>query len=165
MAKLYGIIVVKEIRRFFTYKWNIVAGCITGLLMLAARYALWVALFSAGNVQGATLKETMTFFVINDMLLVWLASRYGDTLGRDIETGDIAQFLVRPYPYHLQLVATFHATAISDTITRSLPMLVVAIIFVGLALPISLSALLFFIISLLLGAIIYSLIDLIKIPL
>ena len=159
--KLYSMIVFKEVQRFFVYKGNIFAGCIRGILMLAARYALWVALFSTGNTAGTTLREIMTFFIISDMLYVWLASQYGDTIGGDIESGNIAQFLVRPYPYHLQLVASFHASAISDTLTRSLPMLIIAILFIGIAPPVSVTALLFFTVSLLLGAIIYSLIDLI----
>jgi ABC-2 type transport system permease protein len=159
--KLYGMIVAKEIQRFFVYRGNIFAGCLTGLLMLAARYALWSALFATGNAKNATLSETMTFFVINDMLLVWLASRYSDTIGRDIETGNIAQQLVRPYPYHLQLVAVFHSTAITDTLTRTLPMLAAALIFVKLMPPVSLIALGLFFISMILGGVIYSLIDLI----
>ena len=160
-AKLYRMIISKEIRRFFTYRGNIFAGCVTGILMLAARYALWSALFATGNAQEATLTETMTFFVINDMLLVWLASCYSDSIGIDIETGDIAQHLIRPVPYHLRLVAAFHSTAITDTVTRALPMLAAALIFIGLAPPVSLTALWFFIISLILGGVIYSLVDLI----
>jgi ABC-2 type transport system permease protein len=159
--KIYSTIVTKEIQRFFVYRGNIFAGCLTGLLMLAARYALWSALFAIGSTKGATLSETMTFFVINDILLVWLASRYSDTIGRDIETGDIAQQLVRPYPYHLHLVAVFHSTVITDTVTRALPMLATALIFIGLMPPTSVGALGFFIISMILGGIIYSLIDLI----
>jgi len=159
--KLYTVLVTKEAQRFFTYRGNILAGCVTGLLMLAARYALWIALFATGNAGNATLTETMTFFVISDVATIWLASRYGDDIGRDIQTGDIAQHLIRPVPYHLRLVASFHSGAFSDTITRALPMLVAALIFIGLAPPSSLAALGFFVLSLILGAVIYSLIDLI----
>jgi len=159
--KLYNMIVAKEVRRFFTYRGNIFAGCITGILMLVARYALWTALFATGNAGDATLAETMTFFVINDMLLVWLASRYGDTLGRDIETGDIALHLTRPYPYHLQMIAIFHSTAITDTLTRAIPMFIIALVFIGLMPPASLLTLGVFLVALVLGGIIYSLIDLI----
>jgi len=160
-VKLYTMIVAKETQRFFTYRGNILAGCLTGLLMLAARYALWSALFAAGNAQDATLTETMTFFVVNDILMIWLASRYGNDIGRDIQSGDIAQRLIRPVSYHLQLVAAFHADAIAETITRALPMLVVAIIFIGLMPPISLGALGLFIVALILGGVIYALIDMI----
>ena len=159
--KLYGMIISKENQRFFAYRGNIFAGCLTGILMLVARYALWAALFATGNAQQATLTETMTFFVINDILLIWLAARYGDMIGADIQSGDIAQRLIRPYPYHLQLVASFHSTAITDTITRAMPMLVIAVIFIGLMPPVSLAAVGFFVVSLIFGGIIYSLIDLI----
>jgi len=160
-AKLYTMIIAKETQRFFTYRGNIFAGCLTGLLMLAARYALWSALFATGNAQDATLTETMTFFVINDILMIWLVSWFGDTIGSDIQSGDIAQRLIRPYPYHLQLLAAHHADAITATITRALPMFIVALIFIGLMPPVSGSALIFFISAFILGGIIYLLIDLI----
>ena len=160
-VKLYSLIVLKETQRFFTYRGNIFAGCITGILMLAARYALWSALFATGNAGDATLSETMTFFVITDVLMVWVGSRFGDVLGRDIETGDISQHFIRPFPYHLRLISSFHSDAISDTVTRVLPMFVVAVVFIGLLLPVSLTAFVFFIITLILGAVIYYLVDLI----
>ena len=159
--RLYGMIVVKETQRFFTYRVNIFASCLTGIFMLVARYALWAALFATGNAQDATLSETMTFFVVTDVLMIWMASYYGDTIGADIKSGDIAQRLIRPFPYHLQLVAGFHAGALCNTVTRALPMLLAAIFFVGIMPPVSVVAFGFFLVSLVLGGIIYALIDLI----
>ena len=159
--KLYSMIVSKESRRFFTYRGNIFAGCLTGLLMLAARYALWSALFATGNAQDATLTETMTFFVVNDLLAIWLVTWFGNTIGADIRSGDIAQRLIRPFPYQLQLIASGHADSITETITRGVPMLVAALIFIGLMPPVSASALAFFVITAILGGIIYALVDLI----
>ena len=158
-AKLYAMIIAKETQRFFTYRGNILSSCLMGLLMLAVRYTLWTALFATGNAQDATLHETMTFFVVTDMLLIWLASSYGETIGTDIRSGDIAQRLIRPFPYHLQLVAGFHATSITATLTQILPMFVAALIFIGLLPPVSTAALLLFLFAAVLGGIIYSLID------
>jgi len=155
------MIVSKEAHRFFTYRGNIFAGCLTGLLMLAARYALWAALFASGNAQDATLTETMTFFVINDVLAIWMVTWFGDTIGTDIRSGDIAQRLIRPFPYQLQLVANSHARAITQTVTRGLPMFIAALIFIGLMPPISGSALAFFVVAAIMGGIIYALVDLI----
>ena len=159
--KIYSVIISKEVRRFFTYRGNILAGCLSGLLMLAVRYALWTALFNTGVAQDVTLAETMTFFVTVDVLIVWVASRYDETIGSDIQSGDIAQRLIRPFPYQLQLVAAFHANAVSATITQTLPVLVAAIIFVGLLPPVSVAIFLFFLLAIILGGIIYSLVDLI----
>ena len=159
--KLYFMIMAKEARRFFIYRGNIFAGCITGLLMLAARYALWRALFAAGTPQNATLAETMTFFVITDLLLIWFSANYSDTIGTDIRSGDISLRLLRPFPYHMQLTASFHAGALTSTLTRALPMLTAAVIFIGLLGPVSPSAFTFFIIAAFMGWIINSLVDLI----
>ena len=155
------MIVLKESQRFFTYRTNIIAGCLGALFMLGARFALWTALFETGNAQEATLIETMTFFVIMDIMSVWVSSRYGDMLGADVKSGDIAGRLIRPYPYHLQLLASFHAEAATATLIRALPMLIVTLIFIGMLPPVSLAAFFFFILSALFGAAIYTLVDLI----
>jgi len=159
--KLYTVIIAKEVQRFFTYRVNIIAGIMTALLILAARYALWVALFATGNATQSSLIETMTYFVLCDIIRLWLASSYGNDIGDDIRTGDIAQRLVKPCSYHLLLVASFHASSITLTITRALPMLFVALVFIGLLAPVSVFAFVFFILSVMLGAVIYSLVDLI----
>jgi ABC-2 type transport system permease protein len=159
--KLYGSIIAKEAQRFFTYRTNILAGCLTALFMLGARYALWTALFATGNAGGSSLLETMTYFVICDIAMLWLASSYGNIIGTDIRSGDIAQQLIKPCSYHLLLVASFHATSLTATLTRALPMLIAALFFIGLLPPVSIGALVFFLFSAILGAIIYSLVDLI----
>ena len=159
--RFYRKLVSKEMQRFFIYRVNIITACLAGILMLVARYALWLALFSSGNVTDVTFSETITFFVINDVILIWLFSNYGSTIGADIKSGDIALRLVRPFPYHLQLISSFHADALATTLFRALPMLLIAIIFIGVLPPISTVALLIFLLATVLGAIIFSLIDLI----
>ena len=160
-ARIYIMIITKESQRFFTYKGNIFAGAISAVFTLVVRYALWSALFATGNAGDVTLREILTYFVIIDILRVWLEANYGDAIGADIRSGDIVGRLVRPCSYHLQLVATFHARAVCDTITRALPMLIIAVIFIGLMPPVSAVATAVFILSVLLGALIYSLISMI----
>ncbi|MCL2821436.1 MAG: ABC-2 family transporter protein [Oscillospiraceae bacterium] len=159
--KLYTQIIAKEAQRFFTYRVNILSGCLTALFMLGARYALWAALFAAGNAGQSSLAETMTYFVICDIIMIWLASSYGNTIGEDIRSGDIAQKLIKPCSYHLMLVSSFHATSMTSTLTRALPMFIIAVIFIGLLPPASVVTLFVFLLSVILGAVIYSLIDLI----
>ena len=159
--KLYCKIIAKEIRRFVTYRTNIVAGVLAALFMLGARYALWLALFETGNATNTSLTETMTYFVVADMVMIWLAASYGNTIGSDIKSGELAQKIIRPFSYHFQLVTEFHASAVTATFTRSVPIFAVAVIFIGLLPPASLRAFFIFILSALLGGVIFSLIDLI----
>jgi ABC-2 type transport system permease protein len=155
------MIIAKEAKRFFTYRANIFAGLMTVLFTLGARYALWAALFATGNAQQSSLLETMTYFVIHDLVQVWSASRYGDAIGADIRSGDIAQRLIKPYPYHLQLAASFHATSVTATLTRTMPMLIAALLWIGLLPPVSAAAFLAFLLTAVLGGVIHSLVDLI----
>jgi len=157
--KLYGKIITKEAQRFFTYRTNILAGCLTALIMLGARYALWEALFATGNNQGSTLIEMMTYFVIYDILMIWAEAWHSTAIGTDIRSGDIAQKLIKPCSYHLQLVAAAHAKSLAATLTRAIPMLIASLVFIGLLPPVSATALFCFILSIILGLIIYSLVD------
>jgi ABC-2 type transport system permease protein len=157
--KLYGMIITKEAQRFFTYRTNIFAGCLTALIMLGARYALWAALFATGNAGDSSLIETMTYFVIYDILMIWAEAWHSNAIGEDIRSGDIAQRLIKPCPYQLQLVAAAHAASLTATLTRAVPMLVAALIFIGLLPPVSVIALCFFVLSAILGIIIYSLVE------
>jgi ABC-2 type transport system permease protein len=159
-VKLYCMIITKEARRFVTYRTNIFAGVLAALFMLGARYALWLALFATGNAGDTSLEETMTYFVVADMVMVWLAASYGNTIGGDIRSGDLAQKLIRPFSYHFQLITGYNAGAVTATLTRSLPVFVVAVVFIGLLPPVSVGAFGVFVVSALLGGIIFSLIDL-----
>jgi len=158
---LYKIMLVNGFKQFATYRANIFAGVASALFMLAARYALWLALFSTGNGGYVTLAETMTYFVIVDILMIWTTSSFGDRIGGDIQSGDIAQYIIRPYSYHFQLLAGLHSTAVARTLTHSLPILVAALIFIGLLPPANVLTAVFFVLSAILGGVIYILVDLI----
>ena len=159
--KLYKMIIIKELQRFFIYRTNIFTGIMTALFMLGARYALWMALFATGNAVQSSLLETMTYFIISGIIFVWISPSYGNNIGEDIRSGDIAQRLIRPCSYHLMLIASFHATSMASTLIRSLPTLIVALIFISILPPASTSIFLFFLLAVILGAIIFSLVDLI----
>ena len=158
---LYCMIIAKEARRFATYRTNIYAGILAALFMLGARYALWLALYSTGNAGNTSLEETMTYFIIGDAIAIWLAARYGETIGSDIKSGELGQKLIRPFSYHYQLVMGFHAQAVTATLTRTVPIFIAALLFIGLLPPASFGVFIVFIVSALLGGVVYSLIDLI----
>ena len=158
---LYGKTISKGIMQFATYRTNIFSGIVSALFMLGARYALWVALFATGNVGDVTLTETMTYFVVLDILMVWTTSNFGSRIGGDIRSGDIAQALIRPRTYHYQLLSGLHSEAVISTLTSCLPILIAAAVFIGILPPVSAGAFAVFILAALLGGVIYILVDLI----
>ena len=158
---LYRLTIVRGIQQFATYRTNIFSNVASALLMLGARFALWMALFAAGNAGDTTLTETMTYFVVMDILMVWTTSDFGSRIGGDIQSGDISIALTRPRTYHFQLLAGLHSNAVISTLTRSLPILIAAIVFIGILPPLSVGAFGIFILSAILGALIYILVDLI----
>jgi len=153
--------IAKGIQQFATYRTNIFSSVVSALFMLGARYALWMALFATGNAVGTTLTETMTYFVVMDILMVWTTSHFGDRIGSDIRSGDMALALVRPRTYHFQLLSGLHSWAVISTLTSSLPILIGAVIFIGILPPVSAGAFGVFILAAVLGGVIYILIDLI----
>ena len=159
--RLYGEIVSKESQRFLTYRSNIVSGVLSAIFTLVVRYALWSALFISGGAQGSSLKETMTYYVVNGLLIIWINSSYSNMIGEDIRSGDIATRLIKPFPYHLQLFAAFHANALIATLTGTIPTLIIACIWFGILPPMSAATFVCFLVTAFLGAAIYMLVDLI----
>ena len=157
--KLYGAIALKETRRFFTYRGNIYAGLIGVFFSLGIRYALWAALFSSGNVQSSSLAEVMTFYVINDLFLSLIFKFFGDAIGSDIRSGDIANRLTKPYSYHLHLVAVSYGGSLFALVVSVIPTLVIALCFIGLLPPVSFAAMVCFLVTAILGSIIFMLIS------
>jgi len=158
---LYRITIAKGIQQFATYRANIFAGIMSALFTLGARYALWLALFATGNATDTTLVETMTYFVIMDIIMVWTTSSFGNRIGSDIQSGNISMALTRPRTYHFQLFAGLHTGAVASTITYSLPIFIAAAIFIGVSPPVSILAFGIFILTAVLGGAIYILVDLI----
>ncbi|MCL2356076.1 MAG: ABC-2 family transporter protein [Defluviitaleaceae bacterium] len=165
--KLYAVLIAKDFRRFATYRTNIFAGITSALFMLAARYALWVTLFATGNAGDVTLAETMTFFVVGDVVMIltggagFTGTSLSEVIGADNMSGDIALKLSRPCSYHFQLVAGKHAGAIIQTLSHSLPIFIVAVIFIGILPPSGAEAFVWFVVAAILGGVILTLIDLI----
>ncbi|MCL2378921.1 MAG: ABC-2 family transporter protein [Defluviitaleaceae bacterium] len=157
---LYGKTIIVGLKQFVTYRTNIFARVASALFMLGARYALWVALFATGNTGDTSLAETMTYFVVLDILMVWTTSAFGERIGADIQSGDIATALTRPRSYHFQLLSGLHSEAVARAITHSLPILTVAILFIGILPPVSLAAFGMFILAAIMGGVIYILVDL-----
>lgn len=133
--KLYFAIAKKEFQRASTYKGNILSGVLSSVMFLAAQYALWRALYETGNAYGSTFQETMTFYIINNIILTWITISFSDPIGADIRSGDIAQRLIKPVPYRLQLLAVSHGRAFFETLTRTLPMFLLSILFIKLQPP------------------------------
>ena len=158
---MYTTIISKTMMQFATYRTNIISGVVSALFMLGARFALWLALFATGNAGGVTLTETMTYFVVMGLLMVWVTFHFSNYIGSDIRSGDIAQRLTRPFSYHFQLLAQAHSGAAIGTLTNSLPILIVAAIFIGILPPASAGFFGVFVLAALLGGVIYTLVDLI----
>ncbi|MCL2225180.1 MAG: ABC-2 family transporter protein [Defluviitaleaceae bacterium] len=159
--KLYGAIISKSMRQFATYRTNIFAGIVSALFMLGARWALWVALFATGNAGDITLAETMTFFVVGDFVMVWMGTSFGDVIGEDNRSGDIALKITRPCSYHFQLLAERHSVAVIETLTKSVPIFIAAAVLIGILPPIGAGAFGLFVLAVLLGGAVYFLVDLI----
>jgi len=159
--KLYTTIIAKGVQQFATYRANIFAGIVSALFALGARYALWVALFATGNARDVSLAETMTFFVVGDIVMVWVVTSFGSTIGADIRSGDIAQKMLRPRSYHFQLLSARHSAAVIETLTNAVPIFIVAAVFIGILPPVSAEAFLMFLVAVFLGGVVYLLIDLI----
>lgn len=158
--KLYRKLLIKEMHRRITYRSNIIAGILYAVFTLSVQYGLWSALFATGNAQGSTFNETMTYFVINAIVLTLISTNLGDYIGQDYRSGDIAQKMIKPYPYQLQIGALQHGKALFGIIQSTLPMFILALVLIGLKPPVSFAAFMAFVVTLIFGGMIYFLVDL-----
>lgn len=90
------------------YRGQVWASIFGNLVGVFAWVSIWIALYSAtaGSQNGVTLEEMITYAIFSSLLLEgWSWSEYVNLIGRQVKTGDVAVFLLKPLRYPLMLLA------------------------------------------------------------
>lgn len=137
------------------------AGTFAIIVKLCTLYYFWAAVYENKETVGSLSLSSMLTYMVVALLLEQYVSGVGDNLARMIKQGYIALELMKPYHLLDKLVAMDIGQKISNSIRTTLPMLLFAIWFIGVNLPQSLEAFGLFIISVVLGILIGTQLDLI----
>ncbi|WP_416827944.1 ABC transporter permease [Ectobacillus polymachus] len=137
------------------------AGTFAIIVKLCTVYYFWTAVYENKETVGTLSLSNMLTYMVVAMLLEQYVSGVGNNLARMIKQGDIAMELMKPYHLLDKLVAMDIGQKISNSIRTTIPMLLFATWFVGNTLPQSLESFALFMISVVLGILIGTQLDLI----
>lgn len=124
------------------------------LLQLLVLYYFWRAVYEHSATVGGMSLQSMISYVILATILNQYVTGGGGSLTRDIRNGNVAIELMRPYNLLLKQIAIEVGVKISRFMRDSVPILVVAGLFLGIDLPASWAHAGLFVISSLLGILI-----------
>lgn len=90
------------------YRSEVWASVFGQVVVVFAKIAVWTAVFQgAASVDGVTLLEMITYALLSGTLLAaWEWQNLLHDVGRSIETGDVAVYLLKPMHYPLYLFAS-----------------------------------------------------------
>ncbi|AIQ63621.1 hypothetical protein PSTEL_11555 [Paenibacillus stellifer] len=143
---------------YAAWYWSSTASTILKLLVV---YAFWHAVYENRTTVGAVPLDTMLTYVVLAMMLGEYVSGVGNQLASSVRDGSVAVELMKPYNLLDKLVALDLGRKITAIIRETIPMLVLAFLFLHINGPVSAGAGLLFILSSVLGILIGSQLDLI----
>ncbi|WP_197034496.1 ABC transporter permease [Streptobacillus canis] len=126
---------------------------------MIAILCIWFAVFknSNQNIGGYSIDEMMMYLILSFSLLMIIRQGVSNTVSKDVSSGDIAIYFIKPISYINKLIFE----SIGDMLfnfTYLIPALLFSIIYFNV-IDFSLKRTIFFLISIALGSIIYFLLD------
>jgi ABC-2 type transport system permease protein len=157
----YWEILKSQIKLDMAYSAWYWASTTSTILRMLVIYAFWHAVYaSQATVNGMSLHSMITYIVFATLLNGYVAG-VGVQLANSVRDGSVAIELMRPYNLLDKLVALDLGNKVTSTVRNTLPMLLIAFLFMGIDGPTSWTALPLFIISATLGILIGTQLDLI----
>lgn len=123
-----------------TYRGQVMALVLYGLITVLSKIAIWISIYSqleTGVANGVLRDEMVTYAVLAGMVLNWDYTRFLQTLGHQIKSGDVATFLLKPVYYPLILLAAECGNFAFGLLCVQLPITIVAGLMYGLTAPAS----------------------------
>ena len=137
------------------YRMRYYTGLFTYLIFVSVHYFIWQAVFASnsngGMVNGYTLPQMVTFVAIGWIARSFYFSTIDDDINDFVRTGQISTFLMRPVDFQLMMCAQAFGEAIFRLAFFSLPIGLLVLMFFPVDYPASTPALVFFLISTMLG--------------
>lgn len=104
-------------------------------LFLLMQVYLWQALIGSGSVLDTTVKDMITYVVLSQVIRNCIRSGAAYTIEERLQSGNIAFDFIRPMSFRVQVILNDVGQAVSNLLLQSLPILITAIIFVGINPP------------------------------
>jgi ABC-2 type transport system permease protein len=161
MMRKYWEMTRSQIKVDFAYSMWFWAGSFTTIMGMLIMYAFWHAVYQNHSVIAGMNLSTMLTYVVIAMLLGNYVAGVGGQLSQNIRDGSVAIELMRPYDLLHKLVALDLGRKVTGTIQNTLPMVVIAFVFLHINAPASVGGGFLFVPSALLGVLLGAQVDLI----
>lgn len=154
-VRIYKQIIKTGIIRSLAYKFNVYSNILMQVIIMACQACFWKALFkNADTMQGVGVETMLIYTVISSVISVVLSTDVEWRIMRNVEKGTIAIDMIRPVnPFSIYFAEDI-AVLISLLFQNVVPILIIASIIIGFPKPVSVTAFLLFLFSLLMAYII-----------
>ena len=122
------------------YRGRVWASVFGNLIGVFAWVSIWIALYgvAGGSQSGVTLQEMITYAIFSSLLLEgWSWNEFVQLVGRQIKTGDVSVFLLKPLRYPLMLLAGECGKLAFRVVAVILPVALIVGLIYGVAPPAS----------------------------
>ena len=152
-------VIAKSFRTQMTYRVNVIFMVLNGIVLLGVQASVWMALYAQGQYAGSTLAQAITYMVLTNFVLNTLRINPGRRIGQAVYSGDLGADMLRPINLMLLHTGNELGRMLFSLLFGSLPIVVLALAVYGLLPPAGIAALGMFLLTGLLGAVIYVLFD------
>lgn len=104
---MYRAFLISAFQTQLAYRAQAWASIFGDLVEVFARIAIWMSIFAVAGEKagGVSLEEMITYTIIGSVLLgAWEWRLYLNVIGKQIKTGDVAVFLLKPLNYLLMML-------------------------------------------------------------
>lgn len=136
--------------KMLAYRGQYFTGIITYSINIGAYYFLWEAIFQTKNIVGGfNLQQMVTYTAIGWMTRTFYFNNLDREISEDVKNGRVATELIRPYNYQLVKLAQALGEAVFRLTLFTLPGVVVVFLLFKISLPISWTAFVLYLFSIL----------------
>lgn len=134
--RAYLFLVKARLLEGLTYRFEVISGVATRLVLTATAVYLWRAAFAGGaEANGSTEHDMVRYVIVSSVIAPILATRVERTIYDRVKTGDIALDLLRPIAMPMRWLAEDVGGSASSGLKEAVPLLLIVTLLFGPALP------------------------------
>jgi ABC-2 type transport system permease protein len=148
----YGSVFVMALQQAIAYRGRTFMTLLASLIWVVMLYYLWQTVYAGEEaIQGFTWTQMRSYILLSYAVNMMVSFNSAGRMMTPIRTGEIAQDLLRPLDYlYNQLAMTLGAAVIEGGLSAIITLLL-GVLYFGILPPVSLPALLLFLVSIFLG--------------
>ena len=136
MIRYYLAIIRLHFRLQLVYRFEWVMSLLSGFFSMFIQVAIWQALYRGkGLVEGIGVAEMITYVLLRQILSSLSGCNYNRKVGREIQTGNISTYLLRPADYKLILYSEQLGMTLKQLAFDVLPIFGLGAVLFGLVAP------------------------------